>query len=353
MSAATVNTPITFKFSGNTSIRSELSARQERELTDAVQDILELMGFGGEFTLTIATKIKGTTHTQGLRLGSPIESRRGVEIFWHRGSNDNRISLVLSVPNGADVFEFHRNFDAVLREKNDPQPKVAPVKTTTNGVLAKPAIPAKPVITSSVTLTNERIFHVMQELHNAAPVLGFINRDECIDLIGALEEEARIVFDLLMSEGHLLPLEGSETMVQLSNTWKRTFQPTPGPSTTEDIGEQVKKVKVAEVVTPTPNQKEPTTAPFQHSGIFAPRLDYATEIAALVAKDEQAKALENTLVSIEGEIGEIEITIAPQIKRLEVLRAQKKQITEALESTELVQARGILSALAKMLDKSS
>ncbi len=347
--------PIRFVFDGTDRLVRDIGSRERTKLTKELTELLEKANYTGNFTLYMQTYIPGSPHTQGLQLGMPVENGRNVELRWQEGGNDTRFKLFMSVPHGVDVFDFHKQLDqAITGQGEKPMNKSQAVVRKSDPNLVRFPQQLSPTKKEVKTLDQPKIEFLMRELHNTSPTVSLFTRADSTETLLLLgEEEPDETLAKLLQGGHLVPLEGSDEMLGLSEHWQTTLK---GGATTSSVKKTevektttAKREKAVSEPVAVVSSPQPSTPSFAHAGIFAPKLDLLSELKSLRATRDQHAALKKTFDSISGEIRQIETPIAAQLARLKTLYEQRSKIQESLDSEEMAQALGLLQEVEKLL----
>lgn len=315
--------PVLLRFSGDDRMEKAFK-RTKKRFELEMSAVLKEAGFGGQFGVIIAARIKGTAHHKGLRIGAPHEHLRSVEIRWQEGSNDERFALRLGAPHGMNSMEFHTRLDEALKAINDRvdkavsklQPKTPPVaaKIGADVVVMHQSVRAEASETGGVE-------HLMRVIHELAPDFGLVSRDQCLEVLA--ESGAGSAFAGLVDEGHLSPLEGSEEMFSIAEHWRVKFAPASAP---------------AEVLL---SPAQATQAPPEES---APLPDFLAQLNDLTLRVRRADEYRKKLIRICAEIAHAKRRIEEETARLKELEPQQLEAEEFLTSPDLKQAEDALAA---------
>lgn len=304
--------------------------------------LLKRAGFGGSFGAVIASsRVKGSAHNKGLRLGAPYMNTRMIEVLWQQFGNDESFAIKVNVPHGVDTMEFHAKLDAVLQEMGD-EAEIAKQK-------AQPAPKPAPQIDAKIinhpakdrkVVAEEGITPAMRLLREFAPNYGQVSRDDCLEVLQALGEPLPI-FELLVSGRHLVAMPGSDELFKIGENWLSD----------KAASSPVQKSPAA----PAPQQNDAMNEVAKFVGGLAPKpapvaqtpdlLGQLKELQALVqrATEEQAR-----LRSTSKEIEEINTLIAEKTARLRALEAERFEAEEFLTSPEYRKAEEALSIIEQL-----
>ncbi len=310
--------PLSINLTGKEKMLRDFGSDKDFKLK--LEELLARSGFGGQFTVTVDTKIKGRSHTQGFLLGTPNLHRRSVEVRWQAGGNDTRFSLLVNVPHGMEPIEFHTRLDQSMRQLE-------------NGVRAKEVaevLPARTPQEDAPKLTAEDIELLLREVVPTATAAGMVSRQACIDVLSQL---GRQDFDAelrdLVAAGHLEPGK-SKGFLRIADSWLqklRTGSDEIEPDTATRASQQL-----SEAAAPTPN-------------------NLLTEVEKLTKLVEEAGQYRTHLPDLRREADQLTTTIAELSARLEAITPRIAEAEAFLGDPDVQHAEQMLSTLRQLLSK--
>lgn len=171
--------PVTLKVTGRDQFRPLIPEEARQELAQAI----DFAGFAGDFTLAVLGKVKGTSHTKGLRIRSA--QKDAVEITSQFGDNGSCVECKLIVPHRFNSLVFYSKLkEAHAAMTDDERPKRVSGKT--NVVPLHPDQPPAPSGVVAATPTTEgsaaetitpAVSRALEDSH-----VGFIQREDDVKL---------------------------------------------------------------------------------------------------------------------------------------------------------------------------
>jgi hypothetical protein len=314
----------------------KLFGRTRRQFEGIFRELLEYAGLtAGNFGIILSTLAKGRgQYTQGLIIGTPLEGRRTVELFWQGEGNDSRIQMFVSAPHGLTASEFHRKLVAAYdkyqdvkktskKEKRDEKP--------TARVIKLPATIREVVMPQHIEL-------VMAKLCQVSPEFGFVDVDTCLE---ALEEfgDAQNTLDMLVLERYLELMPGSDRMYVIPEKLRTKFA-----ELSETVAPPVEMVQVAGIEAPA--QPAPASS-------LMTTLAQLKDCTELVRQAEERKKLlqnvEQEEAAIKAFIAETEALIAGKVAELGTLALRRQEFEEFLTNPELKKAEETIAAFEAVL----
>jgi hypothetical protein len=365
--------------------------------------LLSKTGFPNyEGIITPLAGMKATANTIGMRVRSPSSSIPAVELVWQEGSNDSRVSFLISAPHGVDKFQFQAKLkDAAetMKEANGKEPsaekkntvvklfpekegakKPAPAKreipesgefdVMSLGVEDEPEAPhsaqsvpaalpaaaqeapkppapqAKPADVSPAAMfaqSIEQVQRFMKQCLQYTNTHGELKRAHCMHVLstgfGIAQDQVKLAFDSMLLANHLRTVS-NPVYVRLDDQWLRKhFAGAATPA----------PVKPAAA---TPSSVAPQSATqAAPSGI-------ASAIAALTA-------ITNKEAVMRARLTEITTVLLPKVQterealevqalRLEEnrgrLASERNSLSQALENPEFAKAKAELASIRAMFD---
>lgn len=311
---------------GSETIKKDIS----RGFQPALASLLKRAAFAGNFSVLVRTKIRGSQHTRGLRIGSP--ETQGVSITWHEGDNGNRIEMLLHRPGDGDVdsFGFHNRLvrawkaageESVVEKvaasessrmpSMDPPPEKAKANTQKNDH-PNAADTSKRYERFVDNADNVQLF--MLEIAELALPDGRVMRRACgavLDKTFGLRTKGNgAIVRSLLNGGFLLPVD--EDWLRIPAEWMEKLRPAPVARSAQPSG------------------------------------DFLAQLQQLAAVAETLQAHQSRLEELDGEIAKFDEQINSLNGSRAVLIKERDRIRAQVESPEFAHAAEAFAVIRRL-----
>ncbi len=324
--------PVALTVSGDSRMERDFKSHK-REFEVALKQLLTEGRFSGHFGVVIKTRMDGRLHVQGLSIGSARENMRQVEVRWQAKKSADRFILCVGCPKGMTAPEFYIKLNDAYELLAQASSKKAEPKTPASNTDAK--VINHPAKERAVAL-EELVSPAMQKLRTLSTELNWVAKADCLDALDSLTEHAELLFDKLVNDQHLMPLQASDTTFVIAPKWVASSNP---------------PVEAPLPVEVTPAVVE--TAPIQSVGVVQaasrPTLDLVAQLAIVDAIVKRAEKVRTEVATASYAIDELENQILTLMEQVEELKKTRQQALDFLEGSELKHAQETLTQVQIVL----
>ena len=203
---------IEINFSGNNVYANQI--RKDKEFGVVFSALMEAAGHTQPANVNVSGRIKGTSHSKGLALGTVDMGRRAVELKWQPGGNDTRLSVYVSAPRGVEPIDFHKQLDALMVE-HMPDSHLNGKAVNGHAVITLPVITEIPPALPPSRIPNipdEVVDLFLETIRKQATKGGVVTRENCAATLRELDRHepdkdiALLIQHEYLSPGSIGPL---------------------------------------------------------------------------------------------------------------------------------------------------